>query len=126
MSGPARPLLRLVPEARRPIALTAALSVGAAVLVVVQAGLLAGVVADAFLGGAGLATLGPALVALASVVAVRAALAWPAEAATARTGALVVAQVRGRLLDKVLLLGPRDARLPPAGQLTALAGRGVD
>src|SRR4051794_16458141 len=126
MSGPARPLLRLVPEARRSIARTAALSIGAAVLVVVQAGLLAGVVADAFLGGAGPTALGPELLALAGVVALRAALAWAAEAATARTGALVVAQVRGRLLDQVLLLGPRDARLPPAGQLAALAGRGVD
>src|SRR4051812_36040448 len=126
MSGPARSLLHLVPEARRSIARTAGLSIGAAVLVVVQAGLLAGVVSDAFLGGAGLTALGPDLLALAVVVVARAVVAWAAEATAARTGALVVAQVRGRLLDKVLLLGPRDARLPPAGQLTALAGRGVD
>src|SRR4030095_15055032 len=58
---PARRLLRLAPAARRSIALTAALSVGAAVLVVTQAGLLAAVVADAFLHGAGLARLAPML-----------------------------------------------------------------
>src|SRR4051795_4670896 len=126
MSGPARPLLRLVPEARRSITRTAALSIAAAVLVVVQAGLLAGVVADAFLGGAGLTALGPALLALVGVVAVRAALVRAGEAATARTGAVVVAQVRARLLDQVLRLGPRHAGLPPSGQLAALAGRGVD
>src|SRR4051794_30062303 len=126
MSGPARPLLRLVPEARRSITRTAALSIAAAVLVVVQAGLLAGVVADAFLGGAGPAAVAPALLALAGVVAVRAALVRAGEAATARTGAVVVAQVRARLLDHVLRLGPRHAGLPPSGQLAALAGRGVD
>jgi ATP-binding cassette subfamily C protein CydCD len=126
MSAPARSLLHLVPEARRSIARSAGLSIGAAVLVVVQAGLLAGVVADAFLGGAGPTALGPALLALAGVVVARAALVWAGEASTARTGAVVVARVRGRLLDQVLRLGPRDARLPPAGQLAALAGRGVD
>src|SRR4051794_19555338 len=126
MSGPARSLLHLVPEARRSIARTAVVSIAAAVLVVVQAGLLAGVVADAFLGGAGPTALGPALLALAGVVAVRAALVRAGEAATARTGAVVVAQVRARLLDHVLRLGPRHAGLPPPGQLAALAGRGVD
>src|SRR3954454_16865430 len=126
MPGPARSLLHLVPEARRSITLTAGLSIAAAVLVIVQAGLLAGLVADAFLVGAGLAVLGPALLALAGVVLARAALVWAGEASTARTGAVVVARVRGRLLDQVLRLGPRDARLPQAGQLAALAGRGVD
>src|SRR4051794_12406162 len=126
MSGPARSLLHLVPEARRSIARTAVVSIAAAVLVVVQAGLLAGVVADAFLGGAGPTALGPELLALAGVVVARAALVWAGEASTAATGAVVVARVRGRLLDQVLRLGPRDARPPPAGQLAALAGRGGD
>src|SRR3954454_9765896 len=126
MSGPARSLLHLVPEARRSVVLTAAVSIGAAVLVVVQAGLLAGVVADAFLGGAGPAAVAPALLALAGVVAVRAVLVRAGEAATGRTGAVVGAQVRARLLAHVLRLGRRHAGLPPAGQLAALAGRGVD
>src|SRR3954454_22475900 len=126
MSGPARSLLHLVPEARRSVVLTAAVSIGAAVLVVVQAGLLAGVVADAFLGGAGLTALEPALLALAVVVVARAGLVWAGEAAAARTSALGVERVRARLLDHVLRLGPRDAGLPPAGQLAALSGRGVD
>src|SRR4051812_46922189 len=126
MSGPARSLLHLVPEARRSVVLTAAVSIGAAVLVVVQAGLRAGVVADAFLGGAGLTALEPALLALAVVVVARAGLIWAGEASAARTSALVVERVRARVLDHVLRLGPRDAGLPPAGQLAALSGRGVD
>ena len=126
MRGPALRLLRLVPAARRSIALTAALSIGAAVLVVTQAGLLAAVVADAFLGDAGLSRLTPLLLALAGVVLAQAALSWAVETSTARTGAVVVARVRARLLERVLLLGPRSPGLPPAGELAVLAGRGVD
>src|SRR4029453_16478940 len=114
---PALRLLRLAPPARRSIALTAALSVGAAVLVVTQAGLLAAVVADAFLHGAGLSRLAPMLLALAGVVLARSALSWAVEASAARTGAVVVARVRARLLERVLLLGPRSPGLPPAGEL---------
>ncbi|HEY4603860.1 MAG TPA: thiol reductant ABC exporter subunit CydD, partial [Blastococcus sp.] len=126
MKGPARRLVRLAPAARRSVAVTAGVSIGAALLVVVQAGLLADLVARAFLGGAGIARLTPALLALAGVVAARAVLGWAGEVAASRTGALVVSQVRSRLLDHVLLLGPRQPGLPPTGQLAALAGRGVD
>jgi ATP-binding cassette subfamily C protein CydCD len=126
MRGPALRLLRLAPAARRSIALTAALSTGAAVLVITQAGLLAAVVADAFLGGAGLSGLTPALLALAGVVLAQAALSWAVETSATRTGAVVVARVRARLLERVLLLGPRSPGLPPAGELAVLAGRGVD
>src|SRR4051812_31081461 len=126
MKGPARRLVRLAPAARRSVVVTAGVSIGAALLVVVQAGLLADLVARAFLGGAGIARLTPALLALAGVVAARAVLGWAGEVAAQRTGALFVAQVRPRLLDSVLLLGPRHPGLPPRGHLAALAGRGVD
>ncbi|MET0765497.1 MAG: thiol reductant ABC exporter subunit CydD [Blastococcus sp.] len=118
--------MRLVPAVRRSVAATAGLSVLAALLVIVQAGLLADLVARAFLGGAGIARLAPALLALAGVVMARALLGWAGEVAAQRTGALFVAQVRTRLLDSVLLLGPRHPGLPPTGHLAALAGRGVD
>src|SRR4051794_41817616 len=81
MKGAAGQLVHLAPAARRSIAVTAGISVVATVLVVVQAGLLAGLVADAFLGGAGLAAPTPALVALACVVAARALLGWSGEMA---------------------------------------------
>ncbi len=126
MTGPAQRLVRLTPGARRSVAGTAALSVAAGLLVVVQAGLLADLVARAFLGGAGLAQLTPALLALTGVVGARAALGWAAEAAAERGAARVGTQARGRLLDHVLLLGPRHPGLPPTGRLAALAGRGVD
>src|SRR4029453_18577954 len=104
MRGPALRLLRLAPPGGRSIALTAALSVGAAVLVVTQAGLLAAVVADAFLHGAGLSRLTPMLLALAGVVLARSALSWAVEASAARTGAVVIARVRAQLLAHVMLL----------------------
>ncbi|HEY4631202.1 MAG TPA: hypothetical protein VIG96_07885, partial [Blastococcus sp.] len=72
MKGPARRLVRLAPAARRSVVVTAGVPIGAALLVVVQAGLLADLVARAFLGGAGIARLTPALLALAGVVAARA------------------------------------------------------
>jgi ATP-binding cassette subfamily C protein CydCD len=126
MKGAAQRLVRLAPAARQAVSVTAGLSIVAALLVVAQAGLLADLVSRAFLSGAGTAELAPALLALAGVVAARAALGWAREAAASRAGVLVVAQVRRRLLDHVLLLGPRHPELPPTGQLAALAGRGVD
>jgi ATP-binding cassette, subfamily C, bacterial CydCD len=126
MTGAAQRLVRLAPAARQAVTVTAGLSIVSALLVVVQAGLLADLVARAFLGGAGITLMAPALLALAGVVGVRAALGWVGEVAAHRSGALVVAQVRSRLLDHVLLLGPRHPGLPPTGQLAALAGRGVD
>src|SRR3954470_16298796 len=126
MKGAAGRLVRLGPPVRRSVAATAGISVLAALLAVVQAGLLADLVARAFLGGAGIARLAPALLALAGVVTARALLGWAGEVAAQRTGALFVAQLRTRLLDSVLLLGPRHPGLPPRGHLAALAGRGVD
>src|SRR4051812_23796194 len=126
MTGAAQRLVRRAPAARQAVTVTAGLSIVSALLVVVQAGLLADLVARAFLGGAGITLVAPALLALAGVVGARAALGWVGEVAAHRSGALVVAQVRSRLLDHVLLLGPRHPGLPPTGQLAALAGRGVD
>jgi hypothetical protein len=54
----------------------AAIGVVAGLLVVVQAGLLADLVARAFLGGDGIAKLTPSLLALAGMVAARAVLGW--------------------------------------------------
>src|SRR4051794_14165966 len=126
MSGPALRLVRLTPGGSRSVAAAAALSVVAGLLVVVQAGLLAEVITRAFLGGAGIAQSTPALLALAGVVVGRAVLGWAGEVAADRGGARVVASVRARLLDHVLLLGPRHPDLPSTGTLAALAGRGVD
>ena len=119
-------LLRHAAAARPFILLTAAISVVTAILVVIQAGVLSDTVARAFLGGAGLAALAGSLSVLAAVVAGRAALVWASEVAAHRAAAAVTAQLRGKLVEHVLALGPRHPDLPPSGELATLATRGVD
>ncbi|MGI5129965.1 thiol reductant ABC exporter subunit CydD [Pseudonocardia sp. CA-107938] len=119
-------LLRHASAARRFVVLTAGLAVAAAVLVLAQAQLLAGVLADAFLGNAGMDVLAPALGALLGVVVGRAVLIWAGEVAAHRAAADVVGQLRTSLLAHVLRLGPRHPGLPPTGELAALATRGLD
>jgi ATP-binding cassette subfamily C protein CydCD len=121
-----RRLLRHAPAVRGCIGLAATIGVGTALLVITQAGLLAEVIARAFLGGAGLGELAPALVLLIAVVLGRAALAWAGEVAAHRAAASVVAQLRDHLLDHVLRLGPHHPGLPSTGRLATLASRGVD
>ena len=121
-----RRLLRHAPAIRGFVGLSAGIGVATALLVIVQAGLLAQAIASAFLGGAGLADLAVPLVALVCVVLGRAALGWGAEVAAQRAAAAVVAQLRAALLDHVLRLGPRHPGLPSTGQLATLASRGVD
>jgi ATP-binding cassette subfamily C protein CydCD len=119
-------LLRHAGATRRFIGLTAALAVVAAGLVMVQAQLLAGVIDRAFLSGAGLATLTPALAALTVVFAARGVLAWAGEVAAHRAAADVIRQLRTRLVAHALHLGPRRPDLPSSAELATLATRGLD
>jgi thiol reductant ABC exporter CydD subunit len=92
---------------------------------VVWAGL---VVAQATLLAAGLtgAPLGPTLIALALVVAARALTAWAQEAAAHRAAAAARQQLRERLLEHVVRLGPAWLSAERGGALTTLVTRGVD
>ncbi|GAA2558706.1 thiol reductant ABC exporter subunit CydD [Pseudonocardia hydrocarbonoxydans] len=119
-------LLRHAAAARRFVGLAAAVAVATAALVLVQAQLLAAGITDAFLGGATLADLAPLLAGLIAVVTGRAALAWAGEAAAHRASAAVIGQLRTRLVEHVLRLGPRHPGLPPRGELATTATRGLD
>ncbi|MFC5948743.1 thiol reductant ABC exporter subunit CydD, partial [Pseudonocardia lutea] len=123
---PDRRLLQHVPALRGYVGAGAAIAVLSAVLVIAQAGLLADVVARAFLGGAGLAELAPLLGLLAAAVAGRAVLGWAGEVAAQRAAATATTQLRAALLDQVLRLGPRHPGLPGTGRLATVAGHGVD
>jgi thiol reductant ABC exporter CydD subunit len=101
------------------------------VAIVAQAWLLADVVARAFLDGAGLGQLRPALTALLVVVCARAALAWASELASSRASTQAKSQLRGALLEHVAALGPQRTAAPAAGEpgtgaIALLASRGVD
>jgi ATP-binding cassette subfamily C protein CydCD len=119
-------LLRHASAARTFVALTAALAVATAGLVLVQAELLASGIDRAFLGGAGLDELTPLLIGLLAVVAGRAGLTWAGEVAAHRASADVIRQLRSRLVAHALRLGPRHRGLPPTGELATLATRGLD
>ncbi|GAA2374462.1 thiol reductant ABC exporter subunit CydD [Dactylosporangium salmoneum] len=117
-------LLRHARAARSYLALSVVLGAALAGLLVAQATLLAGAIADVYLHGADLRRIGPALGALAAVTAARAAVAWAQEAAATRAAAAVKRQLRSRLLAHVAALGPAAA--PPSGEVATLATRGLD
>ncbi|MBV8996469.1 MAG: glutathione/cysteine ABC transporter permease/ATPase, partial [Pseudonocardiales bacterium] len=119
-------LLRHAGAARRFVGLTAGLAVVTAVLVMVQAQLLATTIDRAFLGGLGLAQLAPMLMGLLAVVAGRCVLTWAGEVTAHRAAADVIRQLRTRLVAHVLRLGPRHRDVPPTGELAVLATRGLD
>jgi len=123
-------LLRHAARARAAIGGLAGLGAATAGLTIVQAWLLATVIARVFVDKA---MLTPApLIALAAVTAARAAAAWAAQALAHRASAAARTQLRGALLGRVVALGPawrRDAAAAggrDAAALTQLATTGLD
>jgi len=115
-------LLRYARTTRAYLAATVALGVAHAALIVAQATLLAGGITAVFLGGAGLAELGPTLAWLVAVVAGRAAVAWAQEFAAARSSAAVKSELRRRLLARLAARGPAG----DTGAVSTLITRGLD
>ncbi|MEI8406568.1 MULTISPECIES: thiol reductant ABC exporter subunit CydD [unclassified Kribbella] len=108
------------------IGLSALIGVVQAGLILAQAWLLASVITDAFIGGAGLGDLRGRLIALAGTLGGRAVLSWLAEVTAQRASAAVKSELRMRLLRKVVDLGPRWLTGERSGELTTLATRGID
>jgi len=126
MDATGRRLLRETGAARPVVAAIAALALAAAALVIAQAWLLADVLARAFLGGAGLAQLRGALVALVLVWAARALVAAAFEF-TGRSGALaVIGDLRRRLAAQLLCGRPITAAGERSGELATAAVQGAD
>src|SRR6516165_8074583 len=129
-------LLRHSAAARGYLAVTVALGLAATGLILLQASLLAHVLAAAATG-TGVTVLAGALGMLAAVLAARAAASYGGEAAALRAAAAVKSQLRRRLTGHVLKLGPSwpgqspgqsPARHRPgmSGEVTTLATRGLD
>ncbi|MEV5710971.1 thiol reductant ABC exporter subunit CydD [Actinoallomurus sp. NPDC052274] len=119
-------LLRYARTTRAYLALSVILGTATAGLVIAQAALLAGLIADAFLGGASLAAARTPLLLLLAVVAGRALVAWLQEVAAHRTSAAVKSRLRGLLLERAVALGPRWLAGERSGELATLATRGID
>ena len=119
-------LLRYAKATRIFLALSVLIGAGQALVILAQAWLLASIITDAFLHGAGLAELGNRLILLAATLAGRAILAWLAEVAAHHSSAAVKSELRMRLMQQVVRLGPRWLTGERSTELTTLATRGID
>jgi len=124
-------LLRYSAAARGYLAVTVVLGLVATGLILIQASLLARLLAGAATG-TGLTVLGGALVALVVVLVARAAASYGGEVTALRAAAAVKSQLRRRLVDHALRLGPswltrhRPQNPPLSGEVTTLATKGLD
>jgi ATP-binding cassette, subfamily C, bacterial CydD len=118
-------LLRQAGAARAYLAVTVALGLAGAVLIVLQAGLLARLLAGAG-RGTGVAALAGTLGCLAVVLAGRALAASGGEAAALRAAAVVKSRLRRRLSEHALALGPQWLTGQRTGEITTLATKGLD
>jgi ATP-binding cassette subfamily C protein CydD len=118
-------LLRYSAAARGYLAVTVALGLAATGLILVQASLLARLLAGAATG-TGLTVLAGALVALVVVLVARAAASYGGEVTALRAAAAVKSQLRRRLVDHALRLGPSWLARHRSGEVTTLATRGLD
>ncbi|MET7679478.1 thiol reductant ABC exporter subunit CydD [Streptomyces sp. NPDC005423] len=108
--------------------LVAVVGLGAvgACLVIAQAMLIAEVVVGAFQHRLPVGQLGTPLLLLALVAVGRALVAWLTELAAHRASAAVKSELRGRLVERSVELGPGWLSGQRTGSLVALATRGVD
>ncbi|MFE2420503.1 thiol reductant ABC exporter subunit CydD [Streptomyces hokutonensis] len=97
-----------------------------ALLAIAQAMLIAEVVVGAFQHGKSVSELGTPLVLLVAVAGGRALVSWLTELAAHRASASVKSELRRRLLERSVELGPGWLSGQRTGSLVALATRGVD
>jgi ATP-binding cassette, subfamily C, bacterial CydD len=119
-------LLRTVRSARVYVVLTATLGVALAGLVVVQAVLLARVIAGVAMAGDSVAEHRTSLLTLGVVVGARACVAWAQERIGHRAATSVVADLRERVVARLTDPGARAAGDEGAAAATTLATRGLD
>ena len=119
-------LLRYARATRTYLVLTVVLGLLTAGLVIAQASLLARLLDAGISRHEQLGALTGPMVALLLVVAGRAAVSWLTESAAQRASAAAKSELRGRLLDHAVDLGPGALAQLGTADLTTLATRGVD
>ncbi|NEA62632.1 thiol reductant ABC exporter subunit CydD [Streptomyces sp. SID12488] len=119
-------LLRYAGATRRFLLAVVGLGAVGAGLVIAQAMLIAEVVVGAFQHGLPVTDLRTPLLLLVAVAGGRAVVSWLTELAAHRTSAAVKSELRGRLLERAVALGPGWLSGQRTGSLVALATRGVD
>ncbi|WP_344403235.1 thiol reductant ABC exporter subunit CydD [Streptomyces longisporus] len=119
-------LLRYARATRLFMVAVVGLGVAGAALVIAQAMLIAEVVVGAFQHRMSVGELCTPLLLLAAVAGGRALVSWLTELAAHRASAAVKSELRGRLLERAVELGPGWLSGQRTGSLVALATRGVD
>ncbi|MEU4892251.1 thiol reductant ABC exporter subunit CydD [Streptomyces sp. NPDC044780] len=119
-------LLRHARATRFFLAASVALGLAGAGLVIAQAMLIAEIVVGAFQRGDGVRALMLPLGLLALVAVGRAVVSWLTELAAHRASAAVKSELRLRLLERAVRLGPSWLDSQRTGALTTLATRGID
>jgi len=118
-------LFRQAGPARAYLAVTIALGLAGAVLILLQADMLSRLLAGAA-RGTGVAALAGTLGWLAAVLAGRALAAGGGETAALRAAAVVKSRLRRRVSAHALTLGPEWLTGQRAGEITTLATKGLD
>jgi ATP-binding cassette subfamily C protein CydCD len=119
---------RLLNEARKkplPLALTLALGALGGVLVVAQAATLSRIIAGIFLGGESLEEAAPLLWALVGIFVVRAAALWGSEISAGYLSRRVQSDLRVRLYQQIIKLGPTYVRGERTGELINTMVEGI-
>jgi len=118
-------LVRRASPVRMLLGVDTGLGVATAIFVLLQATLLARVVARAF-DGASLGDVAPEILLLALAFAARGALSWGFEVAGARAASAVLSEFRLELVDRRLRTQPAALDGVDAGEIAAAGVQGVD
>ena len=118
-------LLRYARSARGPIAVTALLGTLTALLVLAQALLISAALSPVVSGAASLTDVWPFIVGIAAVFACRALIVAAREAVSTRAAAAAVRELRGRVVDASVTLGPRW-RATKGAETTTLLSTGLE
>ena len=118
--------MRYASGVRALLILSVVVGILSALVVIAQAILLAGILADVIIGGVGLPEVHTRLVWLAVVIAIRAALAWTSEEVARRSAVSVTTDLRRDLLEHAAALGPRWRSGEHGGELSVLATSGIE
>lgn len=119
-------LFRYAKSSRRFLITAICIGVVTAVVVIVQARLLANVIVDVSSKGASWSAIAPSVLALGFVFLVRALLHWGAELAAFRTAAVAKQELRAAAMRQVLQAGPYGPAGTSPGETSALLTRGID
>ena len=121
-----RRLLNLARGSRPALVVTILAGFLAGLLTIGQALFVSRVVDRVFLGGQGLAGVLGLLRAILGIIFLRAALAWVSEISANAVAVRVTADLRMRLFEKILQLGPAYTRTERTGELVNAAFDGVE